>query len=428
MVSPNATSNPDNPKGRNRASRLLGILAGISLVAGSASQSSGPEELRYEVTLFVWGRWLIFALCLVLLAYNPDYSIYTYTVYILFLVLLFAVNGYVHYRVLWGRAVTRLWMLVLCIMDVFLITGGMIADGDFDHYLFYLLYYPALAWFAVFFSSFKLTFAWVTMVAVIYAAVSLTLGEGLNTDLKDDKAVIARIAVMYAVVMAVNLISSSQRMKTREAVARERGLQNERVELSRTIHDTVAQSVYVVGLGIETARELARKTSDELAAKLDEAYTLSRTALWDLRHPIDSGSIFEGMGLGEALSSHARSFTAITSLPAEVIQTGDEGSLPPSYRGMLFGIVHNAMTNVLLHAQATRVKVHLDFQADQLCLTVSDDGIGMPRVGGGWGHGLRNMSTNAERMGGSLEVSPSAAGLGTAVTCVVPYRARLGGE
>ena len=261
------------------------------------------------------------------------------------------------------------------------------------NYFFYLLYYPALAGFAVFFSSFRLTFAWVTMVAVIYTVVSLTVGEGLNFDAKDDKALIARIAVMYTVVTAVNLVSSSERRKRQEAVERERALQRERVELSRTIHDTVAQSVYVVGLGIETARDLARKTGDELAAKLDETYTLSRTALWELRHPIDSGLIFEGMGLGEALTSHAYSFTAITSLPVEVAQDGDERDLPSAVRGLIFGIVHNAMTNVLLHAKASRVEVRLDFQADQLSLAVRQG----PQWGGAGGIGRSSWTPRRHR-------------------------------
>ena len=128
------------------------------------------------------------------------------------------------------------------------------------------------------------------MVAVIYTVVSLTVGEGLSSEAKDDKALFARIAIMYAVVTSVNLVSSSERMKRQRAVERERALQRERVELSRTIHDTVAQSVYVVGLGVETARDLARRTSDELAAKLDETYTLSRTALWELGIPSTRGA------------------------------------------------------------------------------------------------------------------------------------------
>ena len=362
-----------------------------------------------------------------LLFYRPEFLLFKYVAYTLFLALLAGLNGYVHYRLLSGRTVTLRWMFALSALDMVLITAGMVVGGGFSNYFFYLLYYPALGGFAVFFSSFRLAFAWVTMVAVIYTVVSLTVGEGLNVEANDDKALFARIAVMYTVVTPVNLVSSSERMKRREAVERERALQRERVEFSRTIHDTVAQSVYVVGLGIETARDLARKTGDELAARLDETYTLSRTALWELRHPIDSGRIFEGMGLRAALSSHAYSFTAITSLPVAVEQDGDETDLPSAVRGQLFGIVHNAMTNVLLHARASRVEVRLDFQAGQLCLSVSDDGIGMPLEGGRWGHGLRNMGASAERMGGRLEVSPGVDGVGTRVTCVVPYQTGPGG-
>ena len=396
-------------------------------VSRSGSNASDADELRYPATIFVWGRWSIFFACVFLLIYRPEFILFKYVAYMFFLTLLAGLNGYVHYRLRSGRTVTLRWMLALSAMDVVLITAGMVAGGGFSNYFFYLLYYPALAGFAVFFGSFRLTFAWVTVTAVIYTVVSLTVGEGLNFDAKDDKALIARIAVMYTVVTAVNLVSSSERRKRQEAVERERALQRERVELSRTIHDTVAQSVYVVGLGIETARDLARKTGDELAARLDETYTLSRTALWELRHPIDSGRIFEGMGLGEALSSHAYSFTAITSLPVEVVQDGDERDLPSVVRGQLFEIAHNAMTNVLLHAKASRVEVRLDFQADQLCLSVSDDGIGMPQEGGRWGHGLRNMGASAERMGGRLEVSPGVDRVGTRVTCVVPYQSSPGG-
>ena len=427
MHSPDATPNPSYSKPRSRASRLLRAVTGACPVSRWGSNARDADELRYPATIYAWGRWSIFLVCVFLMIYRPDYALVKYVTYMLCLALLVGLNGYVHHRLRSGRTVTLRWMLVLSATDVVMITAGMVAGGGFSNYFFYLMYYPALAAFAVFFSSFRLAFAWVTMAAVIYAVVSLTVGEGLNFEQKEERALLTRILVMYVVVASVNLVSSSERMKRREAVERERALQRERVELSRTIHDTVAQSVYVVGLGIETARDLARNTGDELAARLDETYTLSRTALWELRHPIDSGRIFEGMGLGEALSSHAYSFTAITSLPVEVAQDGDERDLPSAVRGQLFGIVHNAMTNVLLHAKASRVEVRLDFQADQLCLSVSDDGIGIPQEGGRWGHGLRNMGASAERMGGRLDVSPGADGVGTRVTCVVPYQASPGG-
>ena len=411
--------------------RLLAAVTGAFPAGGRSSgrisDGSGADELRYPATLFIWVRWFVVVVCLVLLIYRPEFTLFTYVAYLLFLALLVAFNGYVHFRVRSGRTVTLHWMLALSATDMALITAGMVVAGGFSHFLFYLLYYPALAWFAVFFSSFRLTFAWVTMVAFIYAVVSLTVGEGLDFAAKDDKALFARIAVMYAVVTSVNLLSSSERIKRQEAVARERALQRERIELSQTIHDTVAQSVYVVGLGVETARDLAREAGDGLAARLEAVHDLSRTALWELRHPIDSGQIFEGRDLEEALSSHAYSFTAITSLPVAVVRTGDEPDLPPLTRSLLFAIAHNAMTNVLRHAQASRVEVALDFQGGHLSLSVSDDGIGLPPGGERRGHGLRNMAANAERLGGRLELSPGIGGAGARVTCVAPYHANLGG-
>ena len=41
----------------------------------------------------------------------------------------------------------------------------------------------------------------------------------------------------------------------------------------------------------------------------------------------------------------------------------------------------------------------------------------------GWGHGLRNMAANAQRMGGRLQVSPGVGGVGARVTCIVPCQA-----
>ena len=407
--------------------RLLAAVNGASPASRWNPKAADADALRYPATLFVWVRWFIVVLCLILLIYRPDFTLFTYGAYTLFLTLLVALNGYVHYRVRSGRTVTLHWMLALSAMDLVLITAGLVVADGFKHYLFYLLYYPALVWFAVFFSSFRLTFAWVTMVAVIYALVSLTVGEGLDLEARDDKALFARIAVMYAVAASANFVTSSERMKRQEAMERERALQRERIELSQTIHDTVAQSVYVVGLGVETARDLAKETNDGLAARLEAILGMSRTAMWELRHPIDSGQIFEGRDLAEALNSHASAFTAITSLPVEVIQAGEEPDLPPLIRGLLFAIAHNAMTNVLRHAQASRVEVALDFQADHLGLSVLDDGIGIPQARERWGHGLRNMAANAQRMGGRLEVSPGVGGVGTRVTCVVPYQANPGG-
>ena len=217
-----------------------------------------------------------------------------------------------------------------------------------------------------------------------------------------------------------------------ELVYRERALQCERVELSQAIHDTAAQSAYMVGLGIDTAIELANapddKGRDELIAKLEAIHALSKSTMWELRHPIDAGPIFEGREFGRVLSSHASTFTTITSIPTEVEQSGREPRLSAVTRGLLFSIAHNAMTNAFRHSRADRVTIALNFEADRLQMSVYDDGIGLPDDYVDRGHGFRNMRRDVERMGGRREVGPGESGRGTSVVSVVPYDANRGGK
>ena len=391
-----------------------------------------PDDLRYSLRISVWVRWFLLIAWLLQFNYRPNFGDPVYIPTTLFAGSLLALNGYVHYRIQSNRTVTRRWALALSVMDAAMITGGIAISSSGFQNSFFVLYYPALAMFAVVFTSFRFSFAWATMVAVVYAALSLVMEPGVEYELKEEKVLFTRVVVMYAVVAAVNLVSRFERTRRREAAKREGELQRERIELSQNIHDTIAQSAYMIGLGIETAIELANAPNDEgrdeLIAKLEAIHTLSKSTMWELRHPIDAGPIFEGREFGRVLSSHASTFTTVTSIPTEVKQSGREPRLSTVTRGLLFSIAHNAMTNAFRHSRADRVAIALSFDGDRLRMSVSDDGIGLPDDYADRGHGFRNMRRDVERMGGSLEVGPGGSGRGTSVTCVVPYDANRGGR
>ena len=209
---------------------------------------------------------------------------------------------------------------------------------------------------------------------------------------------------------------------------RERELQRQRIELSQNIHDTTAQWAYMIGLGVDGAMELVEESNEALKTKLRLVADLTRSAMWELRHPIDGGQIFRGEKLGEVLEAHAATFTVITSVPAELVQHGREPPLSIIARSLLFSMAHNALTNVIRHAGAGQVVIGLDCTGAELRLSVSDDGAGLPPDYEARGHGFRNMRADAARMGGSLEVKSDGDGGGTTVTCVVPYPTLGGGE
>ena len=388
-------------------------------MSGSTLMRLDPDGLRFVATILVWAHWFVVAFSFVQLAYRPAGWPERYVVYAPLLLLLVAFNGYTHYRLRTNRAITWRWILGLAAMDLTMVSAATVMGGGFSHYFLHLLYYPPLAGYALVFTSFRLTMVCVTVVSAMYLAISLTVGEGIDMGAREEKPLLARIFVMYAVAATVNLISGFERSRWRAAVERERALQRERIELSQAIHDTTAQSAYMIGLGIDAAKQVAGDSNEELTARLEATSLLSKTAVWQLRHPIDMGRIFDGRDLGWTLDSHVATFRSITSVAAELTQKGVEPPLSTEARSMLFSIAHNALTNAFRHAEASRVLVELDFGQDELRLSVSDDGVGLPDDYEERGHGFENMRTYAGRLGGRLIVEPRGPVGGASVTCVV---------
>ena len=256
-----------------------------------------PDVVRYAATVSVWGRWFIWLVGVFLLAYRPGFWYPEDIEYLCIPVLLGMVNGLVHHRLLTNRPVTWRWMLFLFATDIALTTVGIVIGGGFRSFIF-LAYYPSLAVFAVVFSSHLLSLAWTTTAAVVYAIVCLMVGFGLDLDAGKEKVLLARLAMMYTMALGISLITQFERIRWQTSVSRERELRRERIELSQTIHDTTAQTAYMIGLGIHRARELAGESNQELVAALDATYELSRSAMWEVRAPLTRGTFWRAESWG----------------------------------------------------------------------------------------------------------------------------------
>ena len=386
-----------------------------------------PDVVPYAAGVSVRTRWFIALVSAFEIAYRPGFSYPDDWGYVLLMVPLVALNGLVHFRLRTNRPVTWRWMLLLSAMDIALATSSISVGSGFDSYVF-VAYYPALALFAVVFTSLWLSLAWTSMTAAVYGFVSWRVGVGLDIDAGDEKVLLGRLAAMYALVLCVSLITGFERMRRQTAVDRERKVQQERIEFSQEVHDTTAQTAYLISLGIHRARELVGKSNEELVAALDATSALSRSAMWELRRPIDAGHIFEGRALGRVLWSHCATFEKITAVPARVLLSGTEPLLVMEVRARLFSIAHNALTNAFLHARPGRVDVGLSFEADRIRLSVSDDGVGLPDDYAERGRGFDGMRADAEQLGGALIVESGEGGGGTTIACVVPYEADQGGS
>ena len=100
---------------------------------------------------------------------------------------------------------------------------------------------------------------------------------------------------------------------------------------------------------------------------------------------------------------------------------GDPYRLPDERANALLQIAREALSNVAKHARATRVDVHLAYDAHGVTLTVADDGRGFdPTARRAEQHrGLRNLRARAEEAGGTFALH-SAPGAGTTLAASVP--------
>ena len=377
------------------------------------------EELRYAAAVSIWVRWLFLISTLVETNYRIEYGAPSHVLNTLYLLGIMVPTAWVQWKIHTQGRVAPRWLLALSVLDVAALSFSLSLSGGFDS-RYFPMYYYALALFAWIFTSLFLVLAWTTMTAALYAALCLVVGDGVDFGRMEEKELFYRVLVMYGVAVSVNLITRFERERRLAAVDRERELNRQRLEMSQTIHDTTAQSAYMLGLGLEDAMGQVDKSNPQLAGRLEAMWAMSKSTMWNLRHPIDGGQIFSGSKLGEVLAAHADTFTAITSIPAQLVQHGTEPELSTIQRSLLFSIAHNALTNAFRHSEADRVAISLVFGADGLCLSVSDDGTGLPENSAKRGHGFRNMRADAERMGGSLEVESN--GHGTTVSCAVPYK------
>lgn len=200
----------------------------------------------------------------------------------------------------------------------------------------------------------------------------------------------------------------------------------ERARIAREIHDTLAQGF----VGISSQLEAVNATIPEdvvLARRyLDLARKMARHSLTEARRAVSDlrASMLEGHDLESALRLGTQIWTAGSGLEVNVEAIVDRAELPQEYEQHLLRITQEAVTNVLKHAKAKRVRVELNVNAKKVQLRIVDDGHGFDTKDGifstvGGHFGLIGMRERAERLGGELRLA-SHPGDGTEVEVTVP--------
>jgi len=199
----------------------------------------------------------------------------------------------------------------------------------------------------------------------------------------------------------------------------------ERNRLAREIHDTLAQGFTGIVIQLEAAEDALGDSPRDSAAHLDRARALARTSLAEARRSVQAlrPSALEHKRFLDALRDSIQTLTADAGLQTQIRLPAESPLLQPDTETELLRLTQEAVTNVLKHAQATELKVTLTFSANQLTLTIADNGRGLNPVQitepGQGGFGLVGMRERVKRLGGELNIDGDP-DRGTTVTIQSP--------
>jgi len=195
----------------------------------------------------------------------------------------------------------------------------------------------------------------------------------------------------------------------------------ERQNIGQDIHDLLASKFSGIALmGRGLINQLPSSSVDvkslEYIVELARSGATSARALARGLNPV----ALEQFGLKSALSELKHEVLIMSSLACSLDVPDDLPHLEPVYAAQLYRIAHEAVTNVMKHAEATQLSIRVVHKDHDLIMHISDNGKGLTRgVDDVQGMGLHIMNYRARMLHGLIRIQ-SSPGNRTSVVCKIP--------
>ncbi len=202
--------------------------------------------------------------------------------------------------------------------------------------------------------------------------------------------------------------------------------EDERLEISRELHDVIAQTLTGINVRLSGLRKEASRNTKGLDRNIARTQRQVEKSV-DIVHQFARElrpAMLDDLGLIPALHAFMKSFTTRTGILTSLKAAAKVQQLDPARRTVLYRVAQEALTNVARHAKASRVDVSIKKLPGSVCMRIKDDGQSFDvervlRTTGKGRLGLLGMRERVEMVGGCFEVE-SAPGQGTTIVAHLP--------
>jgi signal transduction histidine kinase len=185
----------------------------------------------------------------------------------------------------------------------------------------------------------------------------------------------------------------------------------DRDRIARDLHDHVIQEMFAIGLSMEgiasqlTGNEMLADLLRQRVEDVDRTIRRIRTSIFELRGSL----VISSDGLRKQVLEVTGDVTVALGFAPHVTFSGlVDVHLDDHLTDDALACVREALTNVAKHARATSATVDVAVTADELAITVTDNGVGPAERG--QSSGTANLRTRAEKRGGSFELGSGPTG------------------
>jgi signal transduction histidine kinase len=199
--------------------------------------------------------------------------------------------------------------------------------------------------------------------------------------------------------------------------------EDERTRMAREIHDELGQSLTALKMDVSWLNRHLPEVGAGFNSKLssmEEVIDRTIQTVQKLSGELRPG-ILDDLGLAAAIEWQAEEFENRTGIQCEVALSHEESILTRDQSTTMFRIFQETLTNVIRHAQATKVEVRLNEQKGSIVLEVSDNGRGITEaeISDPKAFGLIGMRERVDFIGGEITIGGSP-GKGTRIRVILP--------
>lgn len=214
------------------------------------------------------------------------------------------------------------------------------------------------------------------------------------------------------------LRQANDRLVAYAATLEQLAISRERNRMARELHDTLAHTLSGLAVQLDSVTTLWDSIPPEANAMLEKSLATIRSGLDETRRALQAlrATPLDDLGLSLAIRTLAEETAARGNLLLEIELPEEANTLPPEVEHCFYRVTQEALENVLKHARAQKVSVHLRQVNGRLALTIEDNGEGFRPDTEAQDHhfGIKGMFERAEMVGAAFEIT-SQPGQGSTV-------------